>query len=386
MTQAIAGMQSVADVVPAAVFDVLPGQLALIDPAGIILRINRNWRRQAEQLGVPASRNAFVGASYIDVCRHAAHDGVNDAAQVLRGLEQVLRGDAATFRHEYLLCAEPQPCWFEVHVAAVGLPHGGAVIAHIDITDRKRAELLAARRLDELAHAQRALAMSLLSLSAAHDLSQPLTAILANAQAGVRLLQTGSVPRDELSQILCDIVADDQRAGEILQRIRLLLHKGERKSEFFDLNVEVDSAARVIASEALARSVRIQLSMTSGLLPIEGDPIQIQQVILNLMLNGLDAMNGIDATQRVLTVRTRPCAEGVELSVEDCGPGIPPERADHVFEPFYSTRLDSLGLGLTISRAIVEAHGGEISVVARPDAGSSFLVRLPVSPATGKLA
>lgn len=266
---------------------------------------------------------------------------------------------------------------------------GGGVWAVMRSKLRRQAERLAHERAlsqarEQLSHLTRVAILGELSGSLAHELNQPLTAILSNAQAALRFLKSGSVNLEELREILEDIAADDQRAGEVIRRLRLLLKRGEVQLEPLDLNQVARETLELVQSDLVTRNVALVSELESQLPMIQGDRVQLQQVFLNLILNGCDAISEHASMAGRLIVRTH-LTDGrmVQVSVSDSGPGIPPDQLERIFEPFVTTKRHGLGLGLAISRNIVEAHGGQLKAVSHPKGGATFFFVLPCGEGGG---
>ncbi|WP_437872782.1 hybrid sensor histidine kinase/response regulator [Sorangium sp. So ce363] len=231
---------------------------------------------------------------------------------------------------------------------------------------------------DQLAHLNRVSAVSELAASLAHELNQPLAAILSNAQAAERLLAQTPPGIADARAALADIVADDRRAGQVIQRIRAMLRKGELSVAAMDLSELAREVVRLVASAALLAGTTVRLDLASGLPHVRGDGIQVQQVLLNLLVNALDAVSRRPPEARLVVVRTRPADRShVELSVADSGDGVAPEDLERIFEPFVTSKPHGLGVGLAISRSIVEAHGGRLWAECRPGEGATFRCALP---------
>jgi two-component system, LuxR family, sensor kinase FixL len=246
-------------------------------------------------------------------------------------------------------------------------------------------ELEAQRLRQELAHIGRVSAMGELTASLAHELNQPLTAILNNAQVAQRFLAAEVVDVAEMREILNDIVADDKRAADVIRRLRLLLKKGDLEYVSLDLNEVVTEVARLVMSDAAIRNVPMRLETAAGLPRVRGDRVQLQQVVLNLVLNGLDAMREPGAREGGLVIRTLSDGAGlVAVAVQDAGPGIADKDADHIFNALYTTKSEGIGMGLAIVRTIVDAHGGRITAENNPDGGATFQFTLPAEKATGR--
>ena len=238
---------------------------------------------------------------------------------------------------------------------------------------RVHAELEKAAR-EELAHVSRVVTMGELAAAFAHELNQPLAAIMANARAGRNLLAGSGGGEPEVGEALADIRDDAERATEIIRRLRDMMRKGEERRETHDLNTVVESAVRFVAGAAERQGLLIVRRLAPGLPPVSCDNIQLQQVVVNLLQNALTAMDGRKGD---IVVRTLHADEGgVAVEVEDRGPGAPPEVLAEMFEPFFTTKRDGLGMGLAICRTILRAHGSELAVARNDDAGLSFSFRL----------
>lgn len=249
---------------------------------------------------------------------------------------------------------------------------------------RRRAELEGQRLRQELAHVGRVSTVGALTASLAHELNQPLTAILANAEAAEQLLASGASRLAEVREILQDIARDDRRATQVIQRLRGLLRKGRVEPAALDLNETVSEVARLVSADAVVRNVSVRLELASELPPIWGDRVQLQQVVLNLLHNALDAMPDAGRGDRSLVLKTlRTEGETVQVSVLDTGTGIDEDALDEVFQAFYTTKAAGMGMGLTIARAIVEAHGGRLSAANNPGGGATFSFTLPLGEGKG---
>jgi signal transduction histidine kinase len=243
---------------------------------------------------------------------------------------------------------------------------------------RKQTELEAQRLRQDLAHIGRVSVMGELTASLAHELNQPLTAILSNAQAAQRLLAADVVNLEEVREILHDIVTDDKRAGDMIHRLRGLIKKGDLEFAPLDLNEIVGEVAWLVRSDAILRNVSLRLEFADDLPKVRGDRVQLQQVVLNLVLNGLEAMRETRAGERTLVIRTaRDGAAAVRVAVQDSGAGIDEKDLDRMFEPLYTTKAEGLGMGLAIVRTIVDAHGGGLQASNNPGGGATVSFTLP---------
>jgi PAS domain S-box-containing protein len=247
-----------------------------------------------------------------------------------------------------------------------------------DITDLKAADMEIEQRREEVTHLTRVAILGELSGALAHELNQPLTAILSNAQAAQRLLARAPIDLAELGEILKDIVTDDIRAGEVIARLRALLRKEEANLQPLDLNEVTTEVLALARSELIERHVAVSTRLAPGLPRARGDRVQLQQVMLNLLLNACEAMSANEPAKRILTASTIRDGEGLLLvAIADRGSGIPPDAADRLFEPFFTTKPHGLGLGLSICRSIIAAHGGRLWADNNPDGGATFTFALP---------
>ena len=229
--------------------------------------------------------------------------------------------------------------------------------------------------LHELAHLNMVAALGELAASVAHELNQPLTAVLSNSQA-LRRMVDASAAGFEAHEVLDDIIEQTRRASEVTRRMRTLLKKEPFAWAPVDVNAIVEDVTRIISHEATARGVTVATHLMPGLPAARGDRVQLRQVMLNLVLNAIQATSGVTGRASV-DVATVACEEGLRLTVTDSGPGIAPGTEARMFEPFFTTRPDGLGMGLSISRSIVDLHGGRIQVRNLPDGGAEFALVLP---------
>jgi two-component system sensor kinase FixL len=249
----------------------------------------------------------------------------------------------------------------------------------IDRTDRN--ELYRARQ--DLMHLTRVSTMGQLASSLAHELNQPLTAILSNVQAAQRFLNADPIDLDEVREILEDIVKDDYRASEVIRRIRVLVKKGDLDVAPLDLAGMIRDVIHLVHSDAIVRGTRVTLELESGLPPVYGDKVQLQQVILNLLLNAFDAMKDVPPVDRTVLVTLRSEDHNtVCIAVHDKGHGLTADKLDKIFKPFVTSKPHGLGLGLSISRTIIDTHRGRLWAENNTDRGATFYVTLPAVNAT----
>ncbi len=248
----------------------------------------------------------------------------------------------------------------------------------LDITQRKQAELEAQEHRSEVARLTRAASLGELSSALAHELNQPLAAILYNAQAAQLFLTRGRFDLEEFRHILGDIVTDNQRASEVIRRLRALLTKGEFQPQLLDANELIRDVLKLMNHDLTAREVGVVTEFAADLPSIRGDRVQLQQVLINLILNAGDAMSQPPQNVRTLTLGScRAPGAGVEISVADTGGGIPQGAEEKIFEPYHTTKAQGLGLGLSLSRSIVFAHGGRMWAENRAAGGAVFHCIIP---------
>jgi PAS domain S-box-containing protein len=306
-----------------------------------------------------------------------------DLDWVVQASEKCIR-EGADFRHDYrIVMPEGSIRWFGVFAKTFVSPSGKPermTGVSIDITERKQAEQEIQQQRNELAHLSRVTMLGELSGSLAHELNQPLTAILSNAQAAQRFLAHDHADLNEVRDILADIVAEDKRAGEVIRRLRLLLKKGEVQHQPFDLNEVVREVLKLVRSDLVNQGVAAHAELAPALPAVNADRVQLQQVLLNLVMNACDAMAGGPAGDRKLIIRTGLAGgEGIRVSVADRGVGLAPDKLEKVFEPFFTTKVHGMGLGLSVCRTIITAHGGKLWTANNPERGATFHFTLPAS-------
>jgi len=248
----------------------------------------------------------------------------------------------------------------------------------LDLTEPKHAALALQEVQTELAHTNRLAAMGQLTASIAHEVNQPLGAMVTNAQAGLRFLDARTPDLKEVREALASIVEGGHRASDVVSRIRAFVRKAPARMERFDMNEAIREVTVVARGEAAKNGISVVVQLEEGLPPIDGDRIQLQQVVLNLMINAIEAMCGIGDGPRELRIETGTSgSDSISVAVRDSGPGLDPGNSDHLFEAFYTTKAEGLGIGLSICRSIVEAHEGTLTARSNLPRGAIFEFTLP---------
>ena len=252
-----------------------------------------------------------------------------------------------------------------------------------DVTARKQAEEESQLLQQEIAHAGRVSMLGQLASGLAHEINQPLASILRNAEAAELFLQHASPDLDEIRAILSDIRSDDERAGHVIDRMRGLLKRQPIDAGYLDVGALVGDVAALVRVDAATRRVKLDVDVPANLPHVRGDRVQIQQVLLNLILNGMDALHGTRLEDRRVSVTARadvaPGAPTIEIAVGDTGHGIPADKLGQIFDPFFTTKPNGMGIGLAVSRTIIEAHSGRLWAENRNGSGAAFRFTLPVA-------
>lgn len=270
---------------------------------------------------------------------------------------------------------------WQLSLIAIVILIQGALISRLlgERRHRRLAEVESRQRLVELAHLNRHSTVGELTTSIAHELNQPLGSILTNAETAELMLKGSSPNLDEVREILADIRRDDQRASEVIRRLRSVLKKTPFEMRYIDLNETVRQVIGFVTAVAHGRDIALKCSTTSANLNVKGDAIQLQQVVLNLIVNAIDAISEAEAKEREVSVTTNLSGTSAEIRIGDTGPGIATGDLKNVFDPFFTTKSQGMGMGLAIVRTIVEAHHGQVSAENQSSGGALFTIRLPIA-------
>jgi len=361
-----------------------PMPISLFTPDGKLAQVNPAWMQswgfdesnvaqviaeynfltdlQIEETGVlPLVQEAFAGHHV--VLPLIEYSGIRSAEEI--GLEEV----------------EPATLWLRIHLYPIKDAQGAVervVAINVDTTELKRAESEAREQREALARLDRAARLGQLRGSIAHELNQPLTGILSNAQAAELMLESDRWTRDELANVMSEIVADAKRAGNVIRGLRELYREHKEDFSLIDINSQVAETTRLLHSEMVLQQVQLTTECAASLPGVNGNNVQIQQVLFNLIMNGVQAMGSVPRGGRLVCVTTALQENEVMVRVEDRGPGIDPDKIDRIFEPLATWKPGGTGLGLAISNSIIQAHGGRMWAENRRDGGARVGFAIPV--------
>lgn len=349
-------------------------QIVVLDRTGVVLETNQLSRHRLEHaMGLPFGR-AYVGDDYLEDCVKAAKAGDPIAQELHDCVREVLARISVRRRLEFSRRDLEELRWYEMSVEPLRRLDGGVVVTLTDITASKLAIHEAQEQRLQLAHLGRVAVLGELSGAFAHELAQPLTSILGNAEAALQIVRSETGRAPDVEDILMDIIKDDVRAAEVIQRLRAMLARGEIQRQPTDLNQVVRDVLALAHSDIMTRNVSVTTQLDPEASPVLGDRVQLQQVLLNLVINACEVMAANAPAERRLSIGTRisPQLGTMECYVADRGPGVPADQLRRIFEPFVTTKRHGLGLGLAICRSIVEAHGGRLWAENAESGGAVF--------------
>jgi PAS domain S-box-containing protein len=348
------------------ILDHSTAMISVKDLQGRYILINHGYERLFH-----SDSESLVGKTVYDLLPpehahriHASDQRVLASGNVLEAEESIPHDDAL---HIYFVIKSPLR-------DAEGKPYAICSIA-TDITEWKRLQA-------DLTRANRVSSMGELSASLAHEIIQPIAAAVTNANSCLRWLRRDEPDLEEAREAASRIVQDGRRAGEIVKRVRLLFKKEELQRELVDLNEIIREIVLLLHSESIQYSVSVPTKLAADLPEVMGDRVQLQQVLMNLMMNSIDALKGVDGSRELIIQSQRGEDGQVLISVSDTGVGLPPEQADRIFDAFFTTKTHGTGMGLRISRSIVESHGGRLWAADNPPRGARFCFTLPTSNET----
>lgn len=366
----------------------LQDQVAILDAKGTVIRVNESWTRHADAPSPCPFERARRGDNFLARCREAyemlaaMHPEDSDPAsrRLFDGATAVLKGEYQRYETDYELKRDGHREWFSIRVEALERADGGAVVTRANISARRQAQAEIEEQRRQLAHLGRVAVLGQLSGALAHELRQPLAAILANADAARHLIEREVIDVDEIGAILHDVVTEDRRAAAVIDGLRAMHQRGGFRLQPIAPADLVREALGLAHTEIVTRGVTATGIIEPELPLVMADRVQIQQVLLNLILNACESMSDREASERLLTLSASDGEGHVRFSVRDSGTGIPDTLLEQLFEPFVTTKPEGLGLGLSIARTVVETHRGRIWAENSKGSGASVSFVLPAAP------
>lgn len=360
-----------------ALLDRLPANVALVDSDGVVREVNRRWRQFARDNGY-RDASLGIGLSYLEVCARAQGSNAIGAREIHDGLSRILAGDIEEFRHEYPCPSAEGQRWFLAVLGALG-DGEGAVVMHFDVSDRWRAQLQVRELEEAMGRVTRLALLGEMASEMAHELNQPLTATLSflyTAKKRLASLTGAEADVEAANRLLVQAQGQVDRAGRIIRDMRRFVGRLEPVIERVDPRQLVEDAVTLATAGARPHGVAIRVDRAPDLPIVRVDRLQIQQMLINVLRNAVEASerNGAD----VVDLSLKTAGGRLEIVVADRGPGLPPDQARHLFKAFVTGRPGGLGLGLAIARRVVDAHGGTIEAADRPGGGAVFRMSLPV--------
>ncbi|MBK1720147.1 PAS domain-containing sensor histidine kinase [Thiocystis violacea] len=361
------------------VLDALPSQIAVLDKYARVVAVNRAWREFSERQAVRDAIRDGLGLNTRAVC-HLSDDFPSEAVRAAAmGIQEVIHRQRPVFSLEYPCHTPQRKRWFLMRVFPLEGEQEGAVVAYLDITERHLAEEEARRARDALAQVARLNAVGILASSLIHELVQPLSSAGFYCSAASQLAQGPAANPGRLVDVIQRIDDQVHRAGDIMERLRTFLRGRTMNKVRIPADQVLKRAHELVLWFASDRKVTLEIRTPETLPDIETDPVQIEQVLVNLICNAVQAIDSAGSSRREVVLEVVQRANEIELIVRDTGPGLPADRHAAIFDIFESTNDSGLGLGLAISRAIAEAHGGRLWAEPAPSEGAAFHLTLPIA-------
>lgn len=364
-----------------AVLDALPSQIAVLDSVGEIITVNRAWRECVNEADCTTMPHLTDGLGDLICCSRVGQDRGDEVRRARQGILDVLQRRRPGLTIEYPCHTPDRQRWFLMRVVPLDGVLDGAVVAHFDITERRLAEEQTRRARDALAQVARLNAVGILASSLIHELLQPLSAAAFFCSAASQLADGPAADPERLIGVIQRIDGQVQRASDIMERLRAFLRGRQMLKVAVPLERILARACELVSWFASDHKIQLQRAVTTDLPDIIADPVQVEQVLVNLLCNAVQAIERADSVRREIVIEVLAHPLEIELIVRDTGPGLEPGRSESVFDIFESTNNSSLGLGLAISRAIAEAHGGRLWADPASAKGATFHFTLPLDRA-----
>lgn len=362
-----------------AVLDALSAKIAVLDGTGRITAVNEAWRRFARENGGSRDLEDGVGLDYLHaVIASVTDEPDNGASRALEGIQAVMNGEQKEFTLEYPCHSAQTQRWFLMTVTPLGAGQRGAVVAHMDISERVRAEQESRQRREEVAHASRLSSVTVLAASLVHELSQPLAAASLYGESAVALGKRDPLDRAQLLSVIGDLRGQVDRAVGIVEGLRRFMRRGELKTEPCTLEERIVEAMTLVGPLARRKRIRIKLDPVAESIPVLGNALQIEQVLVNLLCNGIEAIDRAGREVRRIQIQADTLDGMARVTVADTGPGLSPDWSSRIFDVFATEKESGMGMGLAVSRTIVEAHGGRLWAESAGGEGAVLRFTLPL--------
>ncbi len=360
----------------------LPMEAAVLDRSGLVVAVNEGWQRSARQGGAEVRLTVGIGLDFVRTCRQAVRQA-GDSGEVgaaLGGVTAVLSGASPSFALEYGETCPEGPRWFSLTAIALPEPIGGALLTRTEVTALKVAEDTARRWEAGPAHAARVNAVGALSCALIHELAQPLATLGFSGDTALTLMRSGAATPEQVIPLLERIDAQATRAGELVRRLRGFMRRGTAEKGPIDLVATLHEGADLVRPQLAEKRVELILEVPTGPVAVLADQIQVEQVLVNLVNNAIEAMEQAGSPRREVRVQLGWAGDACLVTVRDTGPGLAAGRYEQVFDAFETGKPSGLGMGLAISRTLIQGHGGHLW--ADPDAsgGAAFHFTLPAGP------
>ena len=361
------------------ILNALPAQIAVLDGSGIIIAMNQAWRQLESEEGAPPVIRGKVGEDYLNWFSNGGKDVFRESPLVLGGIQAVIDGAQPEFKLEYASHTPEQKRWFLVWTTPMAGNSGGAVVAHVDISARILAQEEARKRGEALARAARLSSVGLLASELAHEITQPLTAVGQFSSTALAMMYGGETKPQELAEILMHIDNEVQRAAEVMRRLRTFMGRGAVARLPVGLRQILDAAVGLVSQKAMEKKTDIIIDLSDPSIGVVADQVQITQVLVNLLCNSIDAIDRAARTLRKVYIHCERDHDLIHVKVSDTGPGLAPEWRESIFDLFETDKTKGMGMGLAISRSIIEAHGGRLWAEPEPSEGAVFHFTLPAT-------
>jgi C4-dicarboxylate-specific signal transduction histidine kinase len=360
-----------------AVLNALPAQLAVLDGNGSIIATNDAWLRAAGESDAPPVVRGGPGDNYLQLQHDLGGDLFSEAPLLIACIESMIEGTQPEFKLEYANHTASQRRWFLVCITPMAGEIRGAVVANVDITARVLAQEDVQKRGEEMASAARLSSVGILASALAHEITQPLTSVGQFSSAAVAMLSSGEAKPQDLAEVLLQIDSEVQRAGEVMRRLKVFMSRGAMRRQPVDMRKVFDTAIGMVRQQLADQGIELVLDVSDVPLGVIADQVQLTQVVVNLLYNSIEAIGSALTQERQIRIDCRREPAWIHVRVFDTGPGIPPEWGDSIFDLFAPEKSKGAGMGLAISRSIIEDHGGKLWAESESTAGAIFHFTLP---------